>query len=260
MVVPSASLRIPSPNHERVSRRPRRFFGCQPHWPGSNRPCCTSGICFRLPHTASRLSHSLHLLSLQAQLAQTLLTHQLSLTPSHPHSSPFVHGVSVNIARRDPTNVQHCTTPTARTPSSASCTWPLPEYSDHSRRRSVSYARRQSTDDGWCDFEEMADERTVEDMVTTDSPCSQNAYLWSSYKGDVQGCATRVLSAPPSTPLSASNMSSPTESCASSLFTSTDPFYLQASQSTPQSHASFFSHVGRPGSHSPFMVGVPTWE
>jgi hypothetical protein len=67
------------------------------------------------------------LAALQAQLAQTLLTHQLSLTPSHPHTSPFVHGVSVNIARRDPANVQHCTTPTARTPSAASCTWPLPD-------------------------------------------------------------------------------------------------------------------------------------
>jgi len=196
------------------------------------------------------------LAALQAQLAQTLLTHQLSLTPSHPHTSPFVHGVSVNIARRDPANVQHCTTPTARTPSAASCTWPLPDHSDHSRRRSVSYARRQSTDDGWCDFEEMVEERTVEDMVTTDSAYSQNAYLWSSHKSDVQGSTARVFSAPG--PMS--NMSSPTDSCTSSLFTSTDPFYLQASQPTQQSHTSFFSHVGRPSSHSPFMVGVPSWE
>ena len=219
---------------------------------------------FHLPHIALHrsLSHSLHLLTLQAQLAQTLLTHQLSLTPSHPHTSSFVHGASVNIARRDPANVQHCTTPTARTPSAASCTWPLPDHSDHSRRRSVSYARRQSTDDGWCDFEEMVEERTVEDMVT-DSPCSPNAYLWSSHKSDIQGSAARVFSAPAPTPLSASNMSSPTDSCASSLFTSTDPFYLQASQPTQQSHTSFFSHVGRPNSHSPFMVGVPgvpSWE
>jgi hypothetical protein len=200
------------------------------------------------------------LAALQAQLAQTLLTHQLSLTPSHPHTSPFVHGVSVNIARRDPANVQHCTTPTARTPSAASCTWPLPDHSDHSRRRSVSYARRQSTDDGWCDFEEMVEERTVEDMVTTDSAYSQNAYLWSSHKSDVQGSTARVFSAPGPTSLSASNMSSATDSCTSSLFTSTDPFYLQASQPTQQSHTSFFSHVGRPSSHSPFMVGVPSWE
>ncbi|KAF8556287.1 hypothetical protein OG21DRAFT_676294 [Imleria badia] len=219
---------------------------------------------FHLPHTALRrsLSRSLLPLSLQAQLAQTLLTHQLSLSPSHPHTSAFVHGVSVNVARRDPANVQHCTTPTARTPSSASCTWPLPltDHADHARRRSVSYARRQSIDDGWCDFEEMADERAVEDMVTPDSPRAQNTYLWSSHKGDAHGSVTRVLSTPASTPLSASNMSSPTDSCASSLFTSTDPFYLQASQPTQQSHTSFFSHVGMPSSHSPFMVGVPSWE
>lgn len=211
--------------------------------------------------TPHRLTQELISLALQAQLAQTLLTHQLSFSPSHPHTSAFVHGVSVNIVRRDPTNVQHCTTPTARTPSSASCTWPLPvpEHADHSRRRSASYARRQSTSDGWCDFEEMDEERTVEDMVTPDSPRSHNAYLWSSHKSDIHGSAIRVLPTSASTPLSASNMTSPTDSCASSPFTSTDPFYLQASQSTQQPHTSFFSHVGRSSSRSPFMVGVP-WE
>ncbi|KAH0839573.1 hypothetical protein J3R83DRAFT_488 [Lanmaoa asiatica] len=200
------------------------------------------------------------LAALQAQLTQTLLTHQLSLSPPPPHTSTFVHGVSVNIVRRDPTNVQHCTTPTARTPSSASFTWPLPvpDHADHSRRRSASFARRQSIDNAWRDFEEMDEERTVEDMVAPDSPCSPNAYLWSTYKSDVHGSTTRILSTPASTPISTSNMSSPTDSCASSLFTSTDPFYLQASQSTQQSH--FFSHVGRPSSHSPFMMGVPSWE
>lgn len=166
-----------------------------------------------------------------------------------------MHGVSVNVVRRDPGHVQHCTTPTARTPSSASCTWPLPvtDHADYSRRRSVSYARRQSIDGGWCDFDE---ECIVEDMVTPDSSRAQNAYQ-SSHKGDGHGTA---LSTPASTPLSASNMSSPIDSYASSSFTSTDPFYLQASQSTQQSHTSFFSHVGMPSSHSPFMVGVPSWE
>ncbi|KAG8218293.1 hypothetical protein J3R82DRAFT_3907 [Butyriboletus roseoflavus] len=203
------------------------------------------------------------LAALEAQLAQTLFTHQLSLSPSHTHTSAFVHGVSVNIARRDPTNVQHCTTPTARTPSSATFTWPLPapEHADHSRKRSASFARRQSTDDGWCDFEEMDEERTVEDMVIPDSPRSPNAFLWSPYKGDVHGSAARVLYTSAPTPISASNTSSPTDSCTSSPFTSSDPFYLQALQSTQQPHASsFFTHVGRPTSHTPFIMGVPSWE
>ncbi|KAF8121316.1 hypothetical protein EV363DRAFT_945844 [Boletus edulis] len=187
---------------------------------------------------------AIDLAALQAHLAQTLLTHQLSLSPSHPHASAFVHGVSVSVVRRDPGNVQHCTTPTARTPSTASCTWPLPvqEHTDHSRRRSSSYARRQSIDDGWYDSEEMAEECTVEDM------------------GDACGSVTRVLSTP-SMPLSSSNTSPPPDSSASSLFTSTDPFYLQASQSTQQTHTTFFSHVGMPSSHPPFMMGVvPSWE
>ncbi|KAF8450926.1 hypothetical protein L210DRAFT_257981 [Boletus edulis BED1] len=205
---------------------------------------------------------AIDLAALQAHLAQTLLTHQLSLSPPHPHASAFVHGVSVSVVRRDPGNVQHCTTPTARTPSTASCTWPLPaqEHTDHSRRRSSSYARRQSIDDGWYDSEEMAEECTVEDMVTTDSSHFQNSNLWSSHKGDACGSVTRVLSTP-SMPLSPSNTSPPPDSSASSLFTSTDPFYLQASQSTQQTHTTFFSHVGMPSSHPPFMMGVvPSWE
>ncbi|KAG9317106.1 hypothetical protein JVU11DRAFT_1294 [Chiua virens] len=201
------------------------------------------------------------LAALQAQLAQTLLAHQLSLSSPHSHSSAFVHGVSVNIARRDPTNVQHCTTPTARTPSSATFTWPLPapDRADHARRQSASLPRRQSMDDGWGDLDEMDEERTVEDMVTPDSPRSQNAYLWSSCQADVHGAASRVLAAPVPTSISASSMSSPIDSCTPSLFTSTDPFYLQASQPTQQSHT-FFSHVGMPSSHSPFLMGVPSWE
>ena len=173
-----------------------------------------------------------------------------------------MHGVSVNIARRDPTNVQHCTTPTARTPSSATFTWPLPvpEHADHSRKRSASFARRQTTDDGWCDFEEMDEERIVEDMITPDSPRSSNTYLWSPYKSDVHGSTTRVLAASTSTAVSASNMTSLADSCASSPFTSTDPFYLQASQSAQPSHTSFVGHVGMPSSHSPFMMGVPSWQ
>ncbi|KAF8845565.1 hypothetical protein BDN67DRAFT_283428 [Paxillus ammoniavirescens] len=199
---------------------------------------------------------AIDLAALQAQLAQTLLAHQLTLSSPPPS---FVHGVSVNIARRDPTNVQHCTTPTARTPSSTTFAWPLPEHTDHARKRSTSSVRRQSIDEGWHDSEEMDEERTVEDMVTFDSPRSPNAYPWSHYQGDTHGSSTRLPPTPAPTPMSASGMSSPIDSCPSSLFTSTDPFYLQASQSTQQSH-SFFNHVGKPNSHSPFVIGVPSWQ
>ncbi|KAF9246843.1 hypothetical protein BU15DRAFT_69704 [Melanogaster broomeanus] len=200
---------------------------------------------------------AMDLAALQAQLAQTLLAHQLSLSSPHVHSSPFAHGVAVNVSRRDPTNVQHCTTPTARTPSSAAFTWPLPvpEYAEHSRKRSVSSVRRQSIDEG-CFDEEMAEEHFVEDMVTPDSP---NAYRWLSYQGDTHGSPTSAFPAPAPTPVSPSGMSSPIDSCSSSLFTSTDPFYLQASQPAQPSH-SLFTHVGRPSTHSPFAIGVPAWQ
>ncbi|KIK94414.1 hypothetical protein PAXRUDRAFT_142894 [Paxillus rubicundulus Ve08.2h10] len=169
------------------------------------------------------------------------------------------HPMAVNITRRDPTNVQHCTTPTARTPSSTTFVWPLPEHIDHTRKRSSSSVQRQSIDEAWHDSEEMDEERTVEDMVTLDSPRSSNAYPWPHYQGDTHGSSTRLPPTPAPIPMTTSGMSSPIESCPSSLFTSTDPFYLQASQSTQQSH-SFFNHVGKPTSHSPFVIGVPSWQ
>ncbi|KIJ70370.1 hypothetical protein HYDPIDRAFT_23482 [Hydnomerulius pinastri MD-312] len=213
---------------------------------------------------------AIDLAALQAQLAQTLFAHQLSssLSSPHAHTSPFAHTpvVNVNMSCRDPTNVQHCTTPTARTPSSTAFAWPVPgtEQMEHVRKRSTSSARRQNADEGWCDLEEMDEERMVEDMITPDSPCSPNAYLWSSYQGNTHGSATKAPPTPTPTPAAISGMSSPIDSCSSSLFTSTDPFYLQASQSAQQSH-SFFGHAGRPSAHSPFVMGhcqwdVPSWE
>ncbi|KAH7888117.1 hypothetical protein F5I97DRAFT_954210 [Phlebopus sp. FC_14] len=203
---------------------------------------------------------AIDLAALQAQLAQTLFTNQLS-SPSFFQSPE----VNLNSSRRDPSHVQHCTTPTARTPSSASTfSWPnsVHEHVEHVRKRGISSARRQSVDEPWSDLDEMDEERMVEDMIIPDSPSLQSAYPWASYHAHTNA-STKPLSAPPPTSIPTPTTTSCVDSSSPSLFTSTDPFYIQVSQSAQQSHSSLFSHTGQPSTHSPFLVGhchVPSWD
>ncbi|OJA17933.1 hypothetical protein AZE42_03478 [Rhizopogon vesiculosus] len=209
---------------------------------------------------------AIDLAALQAQLAQTLFAHQISPTytsSSSPHS--YACAQNANPTRRDPSYVQHCTTPTTRTPSS-SVSWPagyMPAGLAQKRSNSIvrAHARRPSLDETWCDVDEMDEERMVEDMIAPSSPHSPKSFIW--------GCTG--LNAPPtptSTPIAI--VSSPVEP--QSLFTTTDPFYLQASQApaTSQPPSSLFGNAGHPSNHSPFVKsgweGVPmqsaatTWD
>lgn len=184
----------------------------------------------------------------QAQLAQTLFAHQIS-TPSYTSSSSphsYACAQNPNPARRDPSYVQHCTTPTTRTPSS-SISWPagyMPADIAQKRRSSIVHTRRPSLDEGWCDVDELDEERMVEDMIAPSSPHSPKSFIWG-YTG---------LNAPPtSASTQIAIVSTPVES--QSLFTTTDPFYLQASQApaTSQPPSSLFGNSGRPSNHSPFV-------
>ncbi|KIK20721.1 hypothetical protein PISMIDRAFT_67342, partial [Pisolithus microcarpus 441] len=175
---------------------------------------------------------------------------------------------NVNVPRRDPGHVQHCTTPTGRTPSSSAFIWPLPvqEYASHSRRSSISSIKMQQCHEDIVlvdmDDADEEDARLVEAMVTpSDAPlCSSpggahsrsNSYTWSSSYQSKD--ALNALSVPTSHQMTTSVDSS----CPSSLFTTTDPFYIQASQtaqqplSTAPSTGNFFALAGRPNAHSPF--------
>ncbi|KAL4075635.1 hypothetical protein J3A83DRAFT_4088126 [Scleroderma citrinum] len=187
---------------------------------------------------------ALDLVALQSQLKQSLITHQFS---SH------------TIARRDPGHVQHCTTPTARTPSS-SYVRPLPasDYS-HSRRSSISSVRmRHHTQDDPMYLDDMDEEDAlaVEAMIIpTDSgtlcasPSAPHAslHMWTQH---------------PTKDVYNVQMTSPVDT---SLFTTTDPFYIQASQNEQHYPASggatsFFAIAGRPNAHSPFVMGTPAWQ
>ncbi|KAG0700061.1 hypothetical protein DFH29DRAFT_650253 [Suillus ampliporus] len=195
---------------------------------------------------------AIDLAALQAQLAQTLFAHQIS--PSYTPSSSHTNAQSPNASRRDPAHVQHCTTPTARTPSS-SISWPagyMPvELAQRKRTNSVvcPHTRRPSVDEGWCDVDELDEERMVEDMIVPSSPQSPKTFIWG-YTG-LKGAPT-----PAPTPIAI--VSTSVE--AQTLFTTTDPFYQQASQAnaTSQPPSSFFGNAGRPANHSPFVRG--NWE
>ncbi|KAG2147984.1 hypothetical protein DEU56DRAFT_730504 [Suillus clintonianus] len=180
---------------------------------------------------------AIDLAALQAQLAQTLFAHQIS--PSCAY---------------DPAHVQHCTTPTTRTPSS-SISWPagyMPiELTQKKRSNSIvcPRSRRPSVDEGWYDPDELDEERMVEDMIAPSTPQSPKTFIWG-YTG--------LKAAPTPAPTPITMVGTPVES--QTLFTTTDPFYLQVSQAnaTPQPPSSFFTNAGHPSNHSPFVRS--NWE
>ncbi|KAG1773777.1 hypothetical protein EDD22DRAFT_379 [Suillus occidentalis] len=176
---------------------------------------------------------AIDLAALQAQLAQTLFAHQIS--PSYASSSsPTSYGNSSAI-RCDPAHVQHCTTPTTRTPSS-SISWPagyMPvEITQKKRSNSIvcPRSRRPSLDDGWCDPDELDEERMVEDMIVPSSPQSPKTFIWA-YAG-LKGAPT-----PAPTPIT----------------------IVGTPQTRPHSNPqSFFTNAGRPSNQSPFVRS--NWE
>ncbi|KAG1739885.1 uncharacterized protein EDB91DRAFT_1082259 [Suillus paluster] len=198
---------------------------------------------------------AIDLAALQAQLAQTLFAHQISPSCASSSSSySYATAQNANASRRDPAHVQHCTTPTTRTPS-ASISWPagyMPvELAQRKRGNSIvcSHTRRSSIDEGWCDVDELDEERMVEDMIVPSSPQSPKTFIWG-YTG-LKGAQT-----PAPTPIAI--VGAPVES--QTIFTTTDPFYLQASQANAASQppSSFFGNTGRPSNHSPFLRS--NWE
>ncbi|KAI6105368.1 hypothetical protein F5141DRAFT_1216165 [Pisolithus sp. B1] len=221
---------------------------------------------------------ALELAALQAQLAQTLLVHQFSSSSPHfQHQHVSGSHPNVSVPRRDPGHVPHCTTPTSRTPSSSAFIWPLPvqEYASHSRRSSISSIKMQQCHEDIVlvemDDADEEDARLVEAMVTpSDAPaCSSpggahsrsNSYTWSSSYQSKD--ALNALSVPTSHQMA----TSVDPSCPpSSLFTTTDPFYIQASQSAQQplstapGTGNFFALAGRPNAHSPFAMGTTAWQ
>jgi len=111
---------------------------------------------------------------------------------------------------------------------------------------SRSRSRKNSTmvmDDTWEDVDEMdEDEQMVEDLVTPSSPSDNIPNFTFSRR--------RMSSSSSSRPPTASTQNSYYDA---SLFTTTDPFYIQASQTPQPPSSSVFAQSGRPAQHSPFL-------
>ncbi|KAJ7477130.1 hypothetical protein B0H11DRAFT_1633087, partial [Mycena galericulata] len=161
---------------------------------------------------------AMDLAALQVQLAQTLFSQSLS---------------SASMPRRQDDYAQPCNTPTSRTPS-ASFSWgPMLDPSRHSDPTS-----RRNSEDHFRD-ETDEDERMVEDLLIPTSPMSPKQPTVAA------GRSQQSSSTYPS--------SDPT----SSLFTTTDPFYmaqLQAAQNYGVSPPSVFSQAAFPSQQSPFVM------
>jgi hypothetical protein len=129
-----------------------------------------------------------------------------------------------------------CTTPMARTRTSSFVNWNGPAS--------------QRLQELHLDTDMEEDERMVEELLIPSSPISSNSFYKSS---------APQFSAPfmPSSPVLSSSHSDP-----SSVFTSTDPFYiaqLQASQSfNNSSPQSVFSQNGHISQSSPFAAPLQT--
>lgn len=143
---------------------------------------------------------------------------------------------------------QPCTTPTARTPSMGSYCW----EAEGSRRRSSSLASRQSDSDGFGDYREMdmdtEDERMVEHLLEPSPTATQHLTRPFPASMSLQRRPSATFS-PQSTSYEPSSYSQ-----SSSLFTTTDPFYLATVQHLHQpATQSFFAQSARPAHNSPFL-------
>ncbi|KAI0922005.1 hypothetical protein AcW1_004168 [Taiwanofungus camphoratus] len=190
---------------------------------------------------------AMDLATLHTQLAQALFTQSTSVSPS--------------VSRRGyaPSN-----TPTARTPSSSFC-WEPTEFSRGRSSSVASMTSKRASDDRKRDSDDMdEDERMVEDILFSSPPVSASATTShfplshqqmpsaspsSSYSG--------MLSRRPSMSTVASSYDHSQYELPSpntSLFASTDPFFVAQSQAAQNPTPSLFAQAGRPSPHSPFLT------
>jgi hypothetical protein len=174
---------------------------------------------------------AMDLAALQAQLAQTLFTQQISSNAI---------GKSTDMGG----DGQLCNTPIARTPSSSFC---FGHFGDRRSRsnsnagpRSRSRKNSVADDHSWPVDEMDEDEQMVEDLLAPSSPIASPSFAYTPRS-------------PQSSPFTYTSYN---EASSGSSFTSTDPFYIaqvQASQNPQPTPHSLFTQSGRPAHTSPFL-------
>ncbi|EJF63075.1 hypothetical protein DICSQDRAFT_56782 [Dichomitus squalens LYAD-421 SS1] len=183
---------------------------------------------------------AMELAALQAQLQQALLSQQMAHNASRsgPLNSPVMRTPSASISLD---------------PSEAACM----------RHNSVSSTKMRCSIDETPESDDMdEDERMVEDLLLASpaSPSTSSAPFSRTPQSSVSGVSHSPAHRPRKTslsvhmiPLDHSHHELPSPN--TSLFTTTDPFYL-ASLQNAHSHApssSVFAQAGRPSAHSPFL-------
>ncbi|KAJ6516284.1 hypothetical protein C8R45DRAFT_959599 [Mycena sanguinolenta] len=166
---------------------------------------------------------AIDLAALQVQLAQTLFCQSMAASSA---------------AQRQGDCAQPCNTPTGRTPS-ASFSWSPMAMVDSSHQPNPPMTPRRNADEHVVRDEMEEDERMVEDLLIPTSPMSS------------------PMSAKPHTPQSQQTSPTYPASPETSLFTTTDPFYIaqsQAAQHYGVSPPSVFSQAAFPSQQSPFFI------
>ncbi|KAF8876286.1 hypothetical protein CPB84DRAFT_1852991 [Gymnopilus junonius] len=185
---------------------------------------------------------AMDLAALQTQLAEALLGGPVT------SATGYVHGHQIPSSHMQNTT-QACNTPIARTPS-------LSSSFSHSWVNETVRKRANSISSTYMDDMEE-DEKMVEDLLIPSSP------TLSSVSGSQFGNPSASFSMTPHPHIDSNvypsyeNLSEPSPSPTTSLFTSTDPFYiaqLQASNSPIPQSQSVFAQNGRLTQNSPFAV------
>ncbi|KAI0699850.1 hypothetical protein BC835DRAFT_1412416 [Cytidiella melzeri] len=174
------------------------------------------------------------LAALQAQLAQVLFHQPIATSPS---TSGFRHGAC---------------TPTARTPTH-SASWNRPDFD---RRRSSSVASVSSSHgDESMDAIMDDDDRMVEDLLFPASPSTSSAtpaqFAHVPAPASPSHYSRHSRKSSLSTPFSQMHYDMPPSN--TSIFATTDPFYLAQLQSAQAAAPSFFSQYSKTSQQSPFM-------
>ncbi|KAF7354964.1 hypothetical protein MSAN_01411500 [Mycena sanguinolenta] len=171
---------------------------------------------------------AIDLAALQVQLAQTLFCQSMAAS-------------SAAQQQRQGDYAQPCNTPTGRTPS-ASFSWSPMAMIDSSLQPNPPITPRRNADEHVVRDEMEEDERMVEDLLIPTSPMSS---------------PMSAKSHTPATPQSQQTSPMYPASPETSLFTTTDPFYIaqsQAAQHFGVSPPSVFSQTAFPSQQSPFLI------
>ncbi|TFY63543.1 hypothetical protein EVG20_g6277 [Dentipellis fragilis] len=186
---------------------------------------------------------SIDLAALQAQLATTLFT----------QSSTMASGMNGQSIPRKGSFAQPCNTPTATAPAFR---W---EEDTRSHAFDSSNSFRGFEDGKQSELDDMEEEQMVEDLLVSPTAAVPQRPLSQPLSPPLSHSSRFPTSHAHTTPATPHFIESPTQT---SLFATTDPFYIAASQAAASRSpaSSFFAQHARPSFNSPFMLNASSQQ